>query len=371
VIIVLITGVIYVPQYIYRKNALENFNNIENVLLKNESVIGVTDSYWGDEELNDPMSYGLILSAEANKYMADKNEPSAKLMHKYGNYLLANNDLNENGITGYGLSVSHEGIPDEMIEANSEYTITNAIVIKGLIDWLDSGNPTPKEKVIDTIKKVFKPYLLGIYKNKYGFSNPALSKYDNDHGVVNASFMIAAQAKRFSKAIDDNSYSEQLSEWADSEVSSLMRYSLVNDNKNIYWPYAIGFDQKNDLVHAAYIVYAAKTYLDNGGVKINNDEYEMIFNHLNDFYKKGRWYQYPEIFGERYNSNPPIVWGIGILMYVLEGSDMYNSYEFSLFSCLNSYSSEEGLYYHTQNKENIYFRDNLFVLLGLSGVLNE
>ena len=110
------------------------------------------------------MAYGLILSSLANSYkaMADDDIYTVE-MRLCGEWLLGNTDID--GWMAYMASAWLTlGMPLEMESVNpphNEYTITTAIAVKGLLDWLDADPDAPQEKIKSTVSLLLAPYLSG------------------------------------------------------------------------------------------------------------------------------------------------------------------------------------------------------------------
>ena len=115
-----------------------------------------------DNQLKDrPMAYGLLMSAEYNRYLHTRNTDAYLLVKKCGLWLMENSDLNNNGIIGFGLPDQWDAFKDNSInEAHHEYTITTAIVVKGLLDWYDiESNINKRAEIKELVLSCLDPYL--------------------------------------------------------------------------------------------------------------------------------------------------------------------------------------------------------------------
>src|ERR1700743_1034684 len=84
-----------------------------------------------------PMTYGLVLSAESLPFHATKVEESRRRIRKAARWLLDNQDLDRDGKPGWGLPQAWDAFSDGTVDpTNQPFTITTAIVLNGLMDSL-------------------------------------------------------------------------------------------------------------------------------------------------------------------------------------------------------------------------------------------
>jgi hypothetical protein len=189
---------------------------------------------------NRPMAYGLILSAEANRYKYTGDPAALELVRKCGNWLVKNSDLNNNNITGYGLSDSWDAFGDSSVNPiHLEYTITTAGVVKALIDWWEIEKDSIKADIaFQTALNSLLPYIDESFDSPIGI--PAYSLHFNDrmYDIFNPAVYLAGQMKRISHLTDSNSLSVQLEEKSDKIISILVRNKLMDSNENFYWNYS-------------------------------------------------------------------------------------------------------------------------------------
>lgn len=133
---------------------------------------------------NRPMAYGLILSAEANRYKYTKDPAALAMVRTCGKWLVKNSDLNQNGITGYGLSDPWDAFGDTSVNPiHQEYTITTAGVARALMDWSEiEDNPVLARLSLKVALNSLLPYVDDTFDSPLGI--PAYSPPD----YINRSF---------------------------------------------------------------------------------------------------------------------------------------------------------------------------------------
>ncbi len=319
-----------------------------------------------DEQLLDrPMAYGLILSAESNRYKFTEDSLALKIARVSGQWLLDNSDINDNGIHGYGLADAWDAFSDNTINpANQEYTITTAIAIKGLIDWYKIEKDSLKRKEISKcILNCIIPYLDSTYDSPIGIPAYSLNLYDIIYDVYNPAIFLAGQMQRFSRLIDNDSLRKVLSQKSETIIEILFSDYRIDENGNYYWDYGVQIKQPNDLVHACYILEGIRDYKKSGG-NINTS-WDNLSGHFDLFYVNNRWYEYivPEYQNEEYNCR---LWALGMLMYSLALEKDFNRIELTLWPQINEYYTGNGQFKLRINNDRIMLRQNAHLLLGLS-----
>ena len=94
-----------------------------------------------------PMTYALVLSSEAIHYRNDPNAESKLRIQKALDWLITNQDLNHDGIPGWGLPLPWDAFSDGTINGpNHPYTITTSMVLNGFLDVLDAPNVITNEQ---------------------------------------------------------------------------------------------------------------------------------------------------------------------------------------------------------------------------------
>jgi len=110
-------------------------------------------------------TYGLVLSAEAISYQCKPNEQSKKRICEAVSWLLDNSDADKDGVLGWGLPGAWDAFGDGTINPeNSQFTITNALVMQGLLDAVKVPDLLSESQVVK-IQNVIKE--ISLYYCKY------------------------------------------------------------------------------------------------------------------------------------------------------------------------------------------------------------
>lgn len=319
-----------------------------------------------DKELKyRPMAQGLILSAEAIRYKQTRDVTALDNSRKIFKWLIENNDLNNNGITGYGLPDEWDAFGDGTTNsAYLEYTITTGIVINGLLDYYEFASQTEKLEIVSLVKKCFDPYLGNQNRGNDGFLTYSLGVNDQIYDVFNPAIYMAGQMMRFS-SLTDTSLSEELRVTASSQVDMIQNYIKVDSIGGYYWMYGTYIDIPNDLVHALYIIEGLKNYHKYGG---NLDE--VIINqstlHLNLFHND-KWYEYISVELQTPERNTRL-WALGMLLYHFADEKEVDSI-MKLLSQFSAYRTENGEFKLKENDSRVLVRHEAHLLYGLSILL--
>jgi len=319
-----------------------------------------------DDEIKDrPMAYGILLSAEANRYRGTGDIRALNFIRKCGNWLIENADLNNNGINGYGLADPWDAFSDGYINpAHHEYTITTALAVSGLIDWYQL-EPDEKNKALiyQIVENCLRPYFDDAWDSPLGIPSYSLNKNDKRYDVFNPAAMMAGQLQKFSQISKGAEIKQKSSTKADKIVKILLENAITDSECNYYWQYGIQILKPNDLVHASYIIEGIRDYLiHNGGVKTN---FQKISDHILIF-KSGRiWYEHIDKNYHNQKKNARL-WALGMLIYTLARDKKSDLIEKTLLKQLASYRKKDGRFKLKLNDERTLIRHEAHLLLGLS-----
>ncbi|SFB70254.1 hypothetical protein SAMN04487891_101541 [Flagellimonas taeanensis] len=291
---------------------------------------------FNEKELDRPMAYGLILSAESNKYKYTKDSKTLDRIRICGEWLIRNSDLNTNGIHGYGLPDPWDAFGDKTVNpADQEYTIDTAVAIKGLLDWYDVEPKRRKKKEIyNTVFRVLEPFLTNKYDSPLGIPGYSLNPNDKEKDVFNPAVYLADQLRRFATLTSNDSLKTNLNIKSKKIFEILFSYTQTDSNGNIYWNYGTYIDSANDLVHACYMIEGIRSYFKdegNAGVTWNH-----IVDHLNLFYSNNKWYRYFEK-DRQTDKQSPRLWSLGMLMYSLSREGKYDKVDQVLWPQIQDY----------------------------------
>lgn len=314
---------------------------------------------------NRPMAYGLILSAEANRYKHTGDPAALKLVRTCGNWLVNNSDRNNNNVTGYGLADAWDAFADSSINPiHQEYTITTAVVAKALIDWWEiEKNSVKAKKSLTTALNCLLPYLNDTFDSPSGIPAYSLNLNDRKYDVFNPAVYLAGQMQRMSYSIKNDSLSALLAGKSKNIISILFKYSLRDINNSIYWDYAIQQNRPNDLIHMAYIVEGLRDYKNYGGEL--EVPWDHVINHIFLFKPRNKWFERVE---KKYHNQEENVrlWALGLLMYTLAKEGEFQIIESTLFPQVALYKKEDGMFKFKENDERSMIRQDAHLLLGLS-----
>jgi hypothetical protein len=319
-----------------------------------------------DVEIRDrPMAYGILLSAESNRYRCTGDIKALNFMRKCGNWLLENADLNNNGIYGYGLADPWDAFSDGYINpAHHEYTITTALAVSGLIDWYQL-EPDEKNKALiyHIVENCLRPYFDDAWDSPLGIPSYSLNENDKKYDVYNSAAMLAGQLQRFSQITAEEDIRNLSSRKADKIIRIFLENVLADKSGNYYWNHSVQKEKPNDLVHASYIIEGIRDYLThNGGVKTN---FQKISDHIQMF-KSGRvWYEHIDKSYHNQKKNARL-WALGMLIYTLARDKKFDLIEKTLLKQLASYRKRDGRFKLKLNDERTLIRHEAHLLLGLS-----
>lgn len=273
-----------------------------------------------------PMTYGLILSAESLHYLKDPNRESEYRIKRAVRWILDNADLNHDSYYGWGLPQAWDAFADGTTNPeNHPYTITTAIVLQGLTDALSISSfwtENEKQEIQRIIKNVCLYWCEEVWtgKGNSGYFWYSISSSDACFCPnVSAMFLgVLARITSEQKQIFTNSELYLIQNRVDKAAKGII--SNVKWSSGMpFWNYTIQNDvSPNDLVHHAFILWGMELYRYSGGqIEIPWSQSQAIAS-LNRFWKDGIIYELPK--GISYNKNnstlknrPARLWGIGML----------------------------------------------------------
>lgn len=312
-----------------------------------------------------PMAYGLILSAESNRFKATKDSSAIQMARNCGRWILNNSDLNSNGIYGFGLADAWDAFGDSSVNpANTEYTITTALAVEGLLDWYQiESDSLLLDSIVQVLDGCLKPYLNEQFNSPLQIPAYSLSIPDRHYDVYNPAAYLSGVLMRYSKLIEDDSISSLAEAKADVIMEELLRNQNKDENGNSYWNYGIQIKRPNDLVHACYIIEGIRSYKEAGrSVAIS---YEAAMGHLMSFYNHNKWFEYVEEDSQTNNINSRL-WGLGMLMFSLSQNGNDQSIEATLWPQIMRYHKGDGYFRFKENDDRSLVRQDAHLLLGLS-----
>ncbi len=279
---------------------------------------GILD-YPDNESADYAKSYAMFLSAEILRAQRSSDFQLSTKGRLAGNWLLDNADLDSDGVIGWGLPVSWDAYGDGTTNPpHTIYTITTAVAINGLLDWLEADPNAPKERIINAVDAAFQPFLDTEILSSNGLLPYSLSGNDFGYDTYNPSAYMAGQMQRFSEVIQDSGKREQLRLVSDKIMTTLLENKQVDQNKGWYWYYSLSENVPNDATHAIYIIEGIYQYRQHNGLFADKFDWDAINRHVTLFYspEKGVFMRFPQVEGASYPGQPRL-YELGMLMYYM------------------------------------------------------
>ncbi len=243
---------------------------------------GLVD-YPSDGPADIPKAYGMVLLAAVDALQAGRGFPEAGTVS--GLWLLDHSDENSNGITGWGVPVAWDAYGDGSVNpANTEYTISTAIAIHALLDWMEAPGIVPRDRIMKVVRAASRPYYDSSMRTPAGLMPYSLLSQDRRYDTFNPAAYIAGQMQRLSRLVSDPGQAVLLREAADQTMQALLDHRKVNPaTGSWYWNYSVQEENPNDLPHASYIVDGIRTYIRYGGRLAAAFDRDKVIAHLDEF----------------------------------------------------------------------------------------
>jgi len=333
-----------------------------------------------------PMAHALICSAEANRFIYTYDKEALKNAIQNASWLVENRDINNNKIVGYGLPVAWDAFGDGSKNfAHTEYTITTALTIQGLLDVVDaidkssinieSVYKSKRDLYFKTAQKAIDSFII----NKFYTENPDgtlvfwySSQPQDYYPVTNSHSMLIGVIQKISNypSIDiEKNKRVSYQDLADKGMKYLLQTKIEKDDY-CYWTYLnkplplnVKGVRENHGVHAAYVADGILMYKRYGGRLSKEIDEQKILNGLKLFIKGNRvleLFSQPEISSRS--------WDAGYFLYVIS---KYYSHEKgikeSIYQYVLSREEKNGFrFYEDKDSPTNYIRFNAHVLIGLS-----
>lgn len=274
-----------------------------------------------------PMTYGLILSAESLHFHATHDEGSRQRIRKSVRWLLDNQDLDRDGKPGWGLPQAWDAFSDGTLDpTNQPYTITTAIVLNGLMDSLalnDFWSHAERKEIETVMANVAVRWCKEIWSKGYGggyfWYSP--SPVDDIFAVNSPSMFTGSLARLLHEHSDAFNRIDRALVQSRADDMARAIVATVELRRGLpFWDYRPNYKprQPNDLLHHIYTLWGIETYRDCGGrIKLPWTRAQAIAS-LDEFWKNGRIMEYPQDVTytgdqEKYNNTHSSLWGAGSL----------------------------------------------------------
>lgn len=279
-----------------------------------------------------PMTYGLLLSAEVLHYKSQPSELSKQKIRQAARWLIDNKDLNSDGQPGWGLPQAWDAFADGTINPeNHPYTITTAIVISALLDALDLEDLWSRSErtEIETLVKDVSIYWcekVWSEDNQEGFFWYSISPTDN-YFCPNVSAMFLGSLARViseQKNFLSNNELALLKDRVNKAADGIMANTKWADNVP-YWDYIVYADNNienvrpNDLVHHVYILWGMELYRSSGiGETSLPWSLEQALESLNYYWSDDKTLAFPTNVHfknkDKLKDRPARLWGMGMML---------------------------------------------------------
>lgn len=246
---------------------------------------GTTD-YPGHAEGDVPKAYAMVLLAEVQRLGTAWRAAEPNRAHAAGHWLLEHADENADGVVGWGLPVAWDAYDDGSINpADTEYTISTAIVIDALLSWAERDASAPHERIARTVQAAIEPYLDASLWSPSGLAPYSLQPADRRYDTFNPAAYLAGQIQRASLGVADPRRRARYLDSADATMRALLRHrQIAPGSGHWYWAYSVQQPGlPNDLPHAGYVIDGIRTYIEHGGRLADQFDWYAVLGHLADF----------------------------------------------------------------------------------------
>lgn len=290
-------------------------------------------------------SYAMFLSADLIRARSESSFELSPAAKNAGYWLLDHADEDQDGVIGWGLPVAWDAYGDGTLNPpNAVYTITTAIAINGLLDWLEVDPNAPADRIVSTVGAAFQPFLEPEAKTPEGLLLYSLSANDRPYVTYNPAAYMAGQMQRFSASTSDPEEQRRLRAVADQTMIALLDARLVDQRGGWYWLYGVGESSPNDAAHAIYIVDGIYQYIAHQGKFADEFDWSNIVKHIDLFYSSSneRWMRFPQLSPDS-PQDPPRLYEIGMLLRFMAMAGKHEE-GLSLYQYSLDYRTPDGLY---------------------------
>ncbi len=260
----------------------KTYDDLRNLLDTAFPGRGTTD-YPGHTIDDVPKGYAMILKAEILTGLTE-NIGLSSLAKTSGYFLMKHSDERNDGFPGWGVPIAWDPYGDGSINVrNTKYTISTAIVVDALLDWIASDRTAPREEVLKLVRGSLLPYLKKQILSPSGLFPYSLEPTDRKYDTFNPAAYLAGVLQRYSVMESDPRTKARMRKFADATVSALIRHRRLSAAGTWFWNYSVTEPVPNDLAHAAYVIYGLQTYVENKGALAVRLDIPAISRHLADF----------------------------------------------------------------------------------------
>lgn len=303
---------------------------------------GVTD-YPGNTVDDVPKAYAMVVKAELLPAVVRTKGVSARARNA-AKFLLEHSDERRDGFPGWGVPLAWDPYGDGSINrAHTKYTISTAIVLDALLDWLEADKGVSKEPVLSIIRGAIRPYLEDAVLSPSGLLPYSLEPVDRRYDTFNPAAYLAGVMQRYSRIEADAELARRIQSVADKTVAAHLAHRQVAANGSWYWHYSVSEPVPNDLAHAGYVILGLQMYAQHGGALRERLDLAAIEKHLADFLDpaSGKLTAWPNF---RTDANTPArSYDLGMGLYLVCKSSV-PQWRAAYLAALPSYRTASGAY---------------------------
>lgn len=326
-----------------------------------------------------PMTYGLVLSAEALRSRAAPTPSGARRVRLAARWLIDHSRLAPDGRPGWGLPCAWDHRP-----ANTVYTITTAVALEGLLDalGLDLWSAAESAEALTLVRGVCGRWARELWVEGYSGGYFAYSPCDMaaPFFCINAPAVCLGALARLLAAHGPALPGDErrlLQSRADALAAAIVATAELREGAP-FWEYIaqpnpLDSKRPNDLIHHAYILWGVETYREAGGSVPLPWAREPAIGSLDRFWKDGTlrfMAQDESTVSAARREEPANLWGAGMMLACVARWGSGRQARRSLEAILASY----GPFPHLRvlprevgGDGRFYPRDAAHVLLGLAG----
>lgn len=324
------------------------------------------------------MAYALIASGEAHRYLITRDEEALTRAMRNADWLADNNDLNDDGLPGWGLPFVWDAFGDDSVNpAYTEYAITTALCAKALLDTYDaieayqdihSNGEIYKARYLEIADASLHSFMRRNAYNSYPDSRIAFwysLRSEDSYEALNIQAMFAGILQRLSTYPIDNGRAALYDGFAVQVVNYIVDYKQEYGggwawNYCGYYAPPTHAPRLNDAVHAAYIVDGLMTYKVYGGKAGDEIDVARLLAGLATFVVDDR---VVEGSGEE---RPARLWGVGYLLYAVSHHFDAAALADSVYACAMNDLWADTHFRFREDDDSNYVRHQAHMLVGLS-----
>ncbi|MEH7118601.1 hypothetical protein V7128_14435 [Neobacillus vireti] len=323
-----------------------------------------------------PMTYGLLLSSEAIYYKKFADKSSINRIQELVDWLIENNDLDGDGIPGWGLPHAWDAYQDGSENpSNHPYTVTTSIVMNGFLDVLSAQGAISADQrkgIRHLLATVSLHWCKSLWTSSKegGFFWYSPSETDR-HFTVNVSAMFLGTLSRLlAEQGDIFTKKEYLFVQTHMNDAAKAIISYTEFNKGLpKWYYTIYEDPKrkgkfNDLVHHGYIIWGMESYRTHGGKHQLSWSVKQSVESIDSFILDKQVLRFQDN-----RSQPARLWGAGMALAIFAKYTNQEKAAHLIKMIEKEYGPFPDLRYYPKNKykdQSFYPRFAAHVLWGLA-----